>query len=427
MSRFGERTPNLGEIAFTSKDVPENIETTPESLAEQAPGILVEYFEREGIKDYKILETDKTKKSFFGAIEIEGEKFFFKFSGRDSIFQELQGYRLADVFPHETVRGHHFAEQGAFYIQDYCEEVASGDLLMTNLNSAMSSGDQSEHEAALLRSGKVLQVIADIFSRTLSSEPRVEIGKNDAYFNDRLVPGGRIDKYYGSDKVILKIGDRTISIKDIMGGKYYVNGVQMDSSIEEHLNAAKDNLDPEKPRSFVLSQGDPTESNMTADGKFFDFEVAGINSLAQELAIFCAHSYLSGHYITPKYSESSNQHDRGFADTFSEQIEARCEIATDGNLAIDLSYPLPQLKKDLIDQYNGIVVKALEKHLSPEQQARLASEFKSAMLLRLVGVKNIFRLEEKDILLYLGLIAHFMQDRKLQSTSEYIENRFVAI
>ena len=182
-----------------------------------------------------------------------------------------------------------------------------------------------------------------------------------------------------------------------------------------------------KPRLFILSQGDPTESNITADGNFFDFEVAGMNPLAQESAIFCAHSYLSGHYITPKYSESSNPQDRDYTDTFSKQIEVKYEIALDGNLKIDFRYPLPQLKKDLIGQYNNMIVKALEKQLTPEQQAHLVSEFKSAMLLRLIGVKNIFRLEEKDILLYLGLIAHFMQDRKFQSISEYIENKFVAI
>lgn len=419
--------PNLEEITFTSKDIPENIEITPELLSEQASEILAKYFEFEGIKNYKILETNKTKKSFFGAIEIEGEKFFFKFASRDSIFKELQGYRLAGVFPHETVRGHHFAEQCAFYIQDYCEEVASGDLLMTNLNSVMSTGNQSEHEAALLRSGKMLQCVANIFSRTLSIEPRVEIGKNDAFFNDRLIPGGRIDKYYSSDKIIFKIGDRTISVKDVMNGRYYVNEVQMDNSIEGHLSAAKDNLSQKKPRLFILSQGDPTESNITADGNFFDFEVAGMNPLAQESAIFCAHSYLSGHYITPKYSESSNPQDRDYTDTFSKQIEVKYEIALDGNLKIDFRYPLPQLKKDLIGQYNNMIVKALEKQLTPEQQAHLVSEFKSAMLLRLIGVKNIFRLEEKDILLYLGLIAHFMQDRKFQSISEYIENKFVAI
>lgn len=190
---------------------------------------------------------------------------------------------------------------------------------------------------------------------------------------------------------------------------------------------ARQQLDPAKPRLFVLSQGDPTESNITVNGKFFDFEVAGMNSLVQELAIFCCHSYMSGHYITPKYSKSTYPQDGEFADKFAEQIEARGKVDSDGILSINLKYPLPRIKKDLIGQYNSTVVKPLEARLSSAEQAALVEQFKSAILLRLIGVKNIFKLEEKDILLYLGLIGHFTKHKKYQSVSEYIEDRFIAI
>ena len=424
MPRFRERAPDPENITFTVKDSKNTEQTNPESLAIEAPRILAAYFEREGIVDYKIVETGKTKKSFYGAVEIEGEKYFFKFAGPETIYQELQGYRLANIFPHETLRGHHFDENQAFYIQDYCDEVDSGNLLMTGLNSAILSGETAEREV-LAKTEKILSVVARIFSETLT-EPKQDSGKNDAYFSDRIAPGARVEKYYGNNRVVLKSEKGEVELQTIVGGKHTFNGVQMDKSIEELIEIAKGRLDPSQPRTFVLSQGDPTESNITVDGKFFDFEVAGMNSLAQEMAIFCCHSYMSGHYISPKYSELSNQTNAEIVSKTEDSIIASYE-AEGSSLSINLKYPLPRLKRELIKQYNSIVVKPLESRLAPEQRLSLLDQFKSAILMRLVGVKNIFKLEEKDILLYLGMIAHFSKKTEHQSVSEYIEDIFTSV
>lgn len=427
MSRFGEKTPNLKDMSFSPQNNSDNKEMTLESIAEQAPAMLAEYFRSEGIEDYKILETNRTRKSFFGTIEIEKEKFFFKFSGSEKISQELQGYRMASIFPHEIVRDHHFTEKYGFYIQDFCKDVSEGNLLMTGLNSAMLSNDQSQQDVVLAKTERMMRGVSDIFLNTLSTEPYQSTGRNDEFFSARLTDGDRIENYYKKEGLFLVINGNNVDLRKILGDKYFVNGKQIDLSIEEQIEIAKQQLDPSQPRLFVLSQGDPTESNITVNGKFFDFEVAGINSLAQELAIFCCHSYLSGHYITPKYSRLSRPQDIEFANKFSELIEARGNLTENGNLTIDLKFPLPHLKKNLIDQYNSIIVKPLENRLSPEQQDQLIAQFRSAVLMRLIGVKNILKLEEKDSLLYLGLVSHFSEHKEYKSVSEYIEDRFVSI
>lgn len=177
MPHFRERTPDLEKIKFTAKDVSDTEETTVALIAEHAPEILAEYFSREGIKDYKILETNSTKKSFWGAVEIEGEKFFFKFASPEAIFKELQGYRLAGVFPHEILRDHHFTERCAFYLQDYCEDVDMGNLLMTSLNTTILSNNESERKSVLAKTERMLQgsspnFFRHPFNRTLSRNRR---------------------------------------------------------------------------------------------------------------------------------------------------------------------------------------------------------------------------------------------------------------
>lgn len=173
---------------------------------------------------------------------------------------------------------------------------------------------------------------------------------------------------------------------------------------------------------------------MTLGGKFFDFEAAGYNSFIQDVAIFVYYNYFGGHYLVPKYSatepfDSLEELSPGkfrCLKQFADDFHVGFSISEDTEeVRIDFDFVFPKIKKEMLRQFVNEVVIKVEELLPRDACRQLVSELQSAILLRVIGVKNLRTLEEKDMVISLAFANIFSQpDDKSGKISDFISSIF---
>lgn len=429
-SNVAEKTeswPPAEEISFADR------------FEDRAAEIVPKFAHEAHFREHSIAELRKTRKSIFGRLASEGHErvpnLFFKIAKPEQILSEMRGYRLANAYPHEAVLSHKITQEYGIYIQMFNHDMlGAGNLLQTEINRRLfdsSVDEETEHKIQNLMS-KLGALYRENLTPALTYD-----GENDLFFIDRLKPGGRIDKLYRGKELVFN--ETSISSNDLFTSQLSVNGKICPLTLNELFERAKLDLTPERPRRFTISPGDPTEANMTLNGTFFDFEVGGHNALAQDLAIFLNYNFSGGHYIVSKYSlaagsteaapdEKAQENLRRFED--SVRATATLTQSTGGSLTgldISLELPVPEIKARILNEYIRNVVRPLEAQLSIQERQQLARELQSALLMRIMGVKNVMSFTQKDQLASLGLVAHFMDDEVYDSVEEYIESKFKKI
>ena len=121
--------------------------------------------------------------------------------------------------------------------------------------------------------------------------------KSKKYFSDRVQ---KIKEYIPLlDYNNLIIGGKDYNIKDIIS------------------NIAKQ-IEKNKKLYAFISQGDPTDTNITTSGYFTDFENGGYNTLLSEFAIIFVSLYSHGRYFYPKYNEKAYVINKTIINNFDE-------------------------------------------------------------------------------------------------------------
>ena len=398
--------------------------------------ILEEFMQQEGISEYHIAEVRRTGKSVFGRVEIEGKGHFFKVSRPENILRELQGYKIAEEYPHEKVYSHHFHENYGIYLQEYCEEITGPEGQMSNqINRTLDLEDGLEMDNLLAKTEKVFATIGEIYEKSITKKPIVMHGPNDNFFHDRIKSNGRVDMFYKNKEFEFPATGERIPFENLLEYTFVINGDVMKHPLRKLIDTSRIDLSPDKERVFILSQGDPTETNMTLSGKFFDFETAGYNSVVQDIAIFVYHNYISGHYLVPKYSMTETLEEMKQRDAteyskvvkFADGIDVTSKIDKPlQRMDINFNIPRSEIKKRIFLQYLNNVVKRVEQTMSSDMQKKLVHELQSAILLRIIGVKDLRRLDEKDMLLSLALANHFAQpDDDAVSMSDFLQKKLL--
>ena len=279
-----------------------------ERIRLQAEGIIDQCLSEYGVVNHRVVEAHKTRKSVFGCVEVEGEKRFFKISKPSRILQELQGYKIAAEYPHERIVDHFFLDDYGLYLQDYCEEISTSEgQMQSQINRILQQIDTQDVQKVLQGTGRLFDTMGSIFQRHFTKMPLILHGQNDRFFYDRVKPGGRIDQLYAGRMFNFPSLSESITFEDLSKLTFVVNGEIMSLTLGELIKKARHDLSPEHNRFFVLSQGDPTETNMALCGKFFDFETGGYNDLIQDIAIFSYYNYSGGHYFIPKYFNTETE------------------------------------------------------------------------------------------------------------------------
>ena len=107
---------------------------------------------------------------------------------------------------------------------------------------------------------------------------------------------------------------------------------------------------------MIVSQGDPTDTNITITGYFTDFENAGLNSLLSEFSILFVSLFSHGRYFYPKYNEKAYAINKSILNKFDDyKIKINYHIEKDciyvNNIQLNLPNKNKQIILKLIDVY----------------------------------------------------------------------------
>lgn len=382
------------------------------------------------VRSSTVLNVKKKRKSIFGGLIADGTKYFYKISTPARILSELKGYELAREYPHEKIIAHGINDEFGIYLQDFVEE-GEGGLLQNKINLALFREDDQQ---LLSRTKDIFSTIGDIYDRTLTP-PTVSDGRNDIFFYDRLSADGRLRRIYFGKEISFASGDR-MTLERFLGHTIFLDNGRTGLVPMAILERATKDLSPRVGRRFVISTGDLTETNITINGDFFDFEVGGYNSFAQDVAVFAAYNLFGGHYMIPKYSALDGRSEdflsvgeRENLEKFMETIGASYEFDASGKnrLFISMKFPFPPVKRAIMGQFNDLVVRRIEGKISDAENRSMVDIFRASLIARLLAVKNILRFDEQDLLVTIGLMAHLSDGTEYARISDFITDKFRSI
>lgn len=205
------------------------------------------------------LSSYQNKKCIYGLGTFEGKSIFYKTMFND-LKEELNGYNIVSKY-YKVPK-----------IISY-----DNDLIIYEYNKSLINKSIFDY---LYINDELILDITSIFNQYKSSL------KDIKYLNEEEV----------SNKKFYK--DRINMLDDLINDNEYKKYHSSFKKIKEKL------LEDKKLYSFV-SQGDPTDTNITVDGLFCDFENGGYNSLVGEIAIFIASILTHGPRIYPKYNKKA--------------------------------------------------------------------------------------------------------------------------
>jgi hypothetical protein len=104
-------------------------------------------------------------------------------------------------------------------------------------------------------------------------------------YADRLRPGGRIDTWYlASDPVVHQENQRRLTLRDLADYRLTVGERTYHVDIRKIINDLRAELSSDSEWLTAITQGDPTEPNIAWPRCWLDFQYAGRNTLAGEIA-----------------------------------------------------------------------------------------------------------------------------------------------
>ncbi|MFK0297244.1 hypothetical protein ACIQU6_43185 [Streptomyces sp. NPDC090442] len=127
-----------------------------------------------------------------------------------------------------------------------------------------------------------------------------------ALYADRIRPGSRVDTWYlkGDLAVTDTHTGEQIPVRALTDYTATVNGAPLPLDVPAAIDAARTALHPDSRWASALTQGDPTEPNIAASAAgacWLDFEHAGRNILAGEIANLLWYLLALGGWLVPTY------------------------------------------------------------------------------------------------------------------------------
>ena len=128
-----------------------------------------------------------------------------------------------------------------------------------------------------------------------------------ALYADRLREGGRIDRWYlhAPGPAMPTAAGGPTDLLEFSGWKVCVNGRTHVFDLPGVITAARRGLFPESLWLTALTQGDPTEPNIAEPLCWLDFEHAGRNVLAGEVANLLWYLLGMGGWLVPRYQPAT--------------------------------------------------------------------------------------------------------------------------
>lgn len=323
------------------------------------------------MNDRKVLETITSAKGEYIVYEEKGKKYFQK-KIYANILPEIEGYNLIRFYydlPHLV--DYNLMNQTIVY--EYDESLKNKTLHHALFNNIPFNVD------------KIVDLMTFRFKDFEFKNENLSV--NSKFFLGRIKD---IIDYLDVDN---KLYDYNLIYKNCKLGKFK----DIVKSIIKGIS--KNQIVP-----FVISQGDPTDLNFSIDYKVTDFEVAGKNSIINEVAIFVGCYIVNCYYFYIKYMKSPHAEFKDTLEKYKKYIKCDYSI-NDKNININFENILPANVKELILKYLERVKNIGIIHKNFDLGVYIALRFISPVNLN--NIKN-----EKDKIILITLCGLFVKKYK---------------
>lgn len=162
----------------------------------------------------------------------------------------------------------------------------------------------------------------------------------------------------------------------------------------------------DKKHLCFLSQGDPTEVNLSLKPLFLDFDTAGYNPIICEIAIFFWNTYIAGGYFYPKYHPDAYKNHTKIIEKifFNKPYLNYCINEYKKEIIIDFEYKIQTIRKKLLYLYFDVFKDCFS--------INDFNELKYYIVLRILGTLNITQMHEYDMILSMCFVNIFFKDYK---------------
>ncbi|MBB4951212.1 hypothetical protein F4556_006747 [Kitasatospora gansuensis] len=130
-------------------------------------------------------------------------------------------------------------------------------------------------------------------------------------YADRIRPAGRIDTWWLDPTLTLSTGtDALPAVRDLTHWTITANGTRLPLDVPAAIRTTRTALDPASRWTTALTQGDPTEPNITNTSSgpgavWLDFEYAGRNTIAGEAANLLWYLLALGGWLVPLHQRDT--------------------------------------------------------------------------------------------------------------------------
>jgi hypothetical protein len=226
---------------------------------------------------------------------------FHKSLDRAAADAEVQGWKAAArALPVPRLLGR--SRAAGQHVVSY-EDVFATRRCSMLLGDVISTADR--HPTALPRVTALIDAVCDSLLTAIADSGRTKplSACVPGLYLDRIRPGGRIDAWCQSGRLAVP-APRTgqpLPVHALTRHAFVVNGVPLQLDVPAIIREAREALHPGHTWVTALSQGDPTEPNIADPLCWLDFQYAGRNTLAGEIAILLWYLLGMGGWLVPTY------------------------------------------------------------------------------------------------------------------------------
>lgn len=322
-------------------------------------------------------------------LKLGDRNYFVKFCFyKDEFRNEIIGYnKIKNIY--KLPRRFYYAK--FIIIYEYWGSTLKNHGLFCDL---ISNGDEKEVSTFM---NIMTTILLDNFNATAK-----EVYSNSTVpklYQDRCKNGDRLDLYYSKNSN-LKIFSKAYISSNI---NININNKKILISLDKIVSDLKSYFSNNFKTISVISQGDPTELNIGNPFTFFDYDTAGRNDIWGEFSNFLWSTFFLSAYIVPLYNPLAyKKHESSLIikDNLSVQYKELDNFV--------VSYSLNKNRQQIIGMYiKNVVLPFCQKN----NIASIEQKIRPYLLMRIIGVYNIFELDDKIVLFLLLKLSQCLGEK----------------
>lgn len=314
----------------------------------------------------ELLKTITTDKGVYSIIDDDFNRRIFKKKTKISIAREIEGYNLIKYYYNvPKLLEYNLVENEIIY-------EFNDDLYHQTMHQGL-------FEDIYFDKDKIINVLTSTF-------------KNFEFLNENLSTNsifflGRISKI--SEYLLVKDKDYEKNI--IINGEKFNSFKECVKSII--FDITRNNIVP-----FAITQGDPTDLNISVIGNITDFETSGKNSIINEIAIFLGCYLVNCYYFYIKYMNSAHKQYVKTLEKYNSLV--KCEYCeNEEKIEVNFGKLLPSKVKEFILGYLKKV-----KELEIIKSSFPLGPYVAMRMISPIDIRNINDKNDKYILFALALM-----------------------